>query len=83
MAYGAGDGPIFLDGLNCDGSEESLMDCDMLPNAVSTCTHQNDVGVHCQSILIYVFSIVYSDCCFVVKIIIIVRWNTFCSIVRC
>ena len=50
MEYGSGSGPIFLEGLNCDGSEDSLMDCERKPNPVLTCTHQNDAGVFCQSI---------------------------------
>ena len=40
-------GPIFLDNVNCSGSEQRLIDCnfDYLANR---CTHAEDVAVRCQ-----------------------------------
>ena len=47
--YGPGSGPIFLDGLDCVRGDESLLDCVMLPNILYSCSHENDIGVFCQS----------------------------------
>ena len=49
MEYGTGSGPIFLDGLDCTGNEETLTQCNPQPNQVFKCTHKHDVGVFCQS----------------------------------
>ena len=45
-AFGAGSGPIFLAGLNCDGSETTLLDCSSSfpPNYYS---HSQDAGIQC------------------------------------
>ena len=39
-------GPIFLDNVNCSGSEQSLIDCDF-DYLANRCTHAQDVGVAC------------------------------------
>ena len=49
MVYGAGSGPIFLDGLDCKGEETTLLECNPQPNRVFKCTHDDDVGVSCES----------------------------------
>ena len=49
MVYGAGSGPIFLDGLDCKGEETTLLECNPQPNRVFICTHDHDVGVFCES----------------------------------
>jgi deleted-in-malignant-brain-tumors protein 1 len=44
-----GSGPIFLDELNCDGDENSLLDCRSFnPRGVHMCTHSQDAGVRCN-----------------------------------
>ena len=40
-------GPIFLDNVNCSGSEERLIDCNY-DYLAGRCTHTQDVGVQCQ-----------------------------------
>ena len=49
-------GPIFLDNVNCFGSEQRLIDCnfDYLSNR---CTHAQDVSVLCQPGKMYFFVI--------------------------
>ncbi|XP_064196959.1 T-cell differentiation antigen CD6-like isoform X1 [Anguilla rostrata] len=44
--FGVGSGPIFLDKVNCTGSESNLWDCpaQRRPN----CTHKQDAGVVCS-----------------------------------
>jgi hypothetical protein len=49
MVYGAGSGPIFLDGLDCKGEETTLLECNPQPNRVFICTHDHDVGVFCET----------------------------------
>ncbi|CAI8021725.1 Fibrillin-2 [Geodia barretti] len=49
MVYGAGSGPIFLDGLDCKGEETTLLECNPQPNRVFKCTHDHDVGVSCET----------------------------------
>ena len=47
--YGAGSGPIVLNGLNCLGSEPTLLGCSR-SNPFS-CTHHSDAGVQCKHIV--------------------------------
>ena len=43
-----GTGPIFLDQLNCNGLESSLLDCSSrLQLGLYTCDHSQDIGVQC------------------------------------
>ena len=47
--YSDGSGPIFLDQLDCSGSEESLLDCPSgRPVGLHQCDHTMDVGIRCQ-----------------------------------
>ena len=44
--YGEGSGPIFLDDVNCTGTESSLLDC---PSTMQhNCQHSEDAGVQCN-----------------------------------
>ena len=47
-AFGEGVGPIFLNQLNCDGSELDLLECDRQSFlGLVDCTHARDAGVVC------------------------------------
>ena len=54
QSYGAGVGPIFLDQVNCEGTEARLLDCERLSHKgiVSGCDHSRDAGVRCPGMLI-------------------------------
>ncbi len=48
--FGQGAGMIFLDRVQCNGTEEKIIEC--LRGAdlgISACTHANDAGVICQA----------------------------------
>ena len=44
--YGQGSGPIYLDGVQCSGSELDLFDCP--GDTTPSCTHADDAGVRCN-----------------------------------
>jgi len=44
-----GSGPIFLDQLDCNGTENTLLECNAFTGrGLSTCDHTQDVGVRCR-----------------------------------
>ena len=45
--FGAGTGPIFLDNVQCTGSEASLLECPSNPIGNENCNHNTDAGVRC------------------------------------
>jgi hypothetical protein len=49
--FGMGSGPIFLDQVNCIGSESNILHCDMFsPIGAHMCDHTQDAGVQCEDI---------------------------------
>ena len=45
--YGQGSGPIFLDNVECSGSEAQIGFCQHLGYGTHNCAHSEDVGVVC------------------------------------
>ena len=52
-SFGSGAGDIFLDNLECSGTEPSLLDCDAnLIGQPDNCDHSEDAGVRCEGALL-------------------------------
>nr|XP_020476635.1 galectin-3-binding protein [Monopterus albus] len=47
--YGQATGPIWLDDINCKGTENHLFTCGFKGWGISDCTHKEDVGVICET----------------------------------
>ena len=46
--FGGGMGPIFLDQLDCSGTERSLLQCrQFAERGLHSCDHSKDAGVRC------------------------------------
>ena len=49
-SFSPGSGPIFLDGVTCNGSELTMNSCGHLGvNVTRSCSHSEDVGVRCSN----------------------------------
>lgn len=46
--YGRGNGPVFVDWLQCIGTEDHLNNCTF--STPTACTHSNDVAVACKEL---------------------------------
>ena len=52
--FGRGRGPIFLENVNCIGTELQLTNCTNSGVGVHDCSHLEDAGVVCSGILYHV-----------------------------
>ena len=56
--FGLGVGPIFLDRVHCDGTENRLLDCEKFqPLGLIQCDHSRDVGVICKGNISSIFTL--------------------------
>lgn len=46
--FGSGTESIWLDNVQCSGSESRLIDCPANPVGLHNCRHSEDAGVRCQ-----------------------------------
>ena len=46
--FNAGTGPIYLDDVECSGTETSFLSCVSSPVLSHNCQHSDDAGVSCQ-----------------------------------
>ena len=47
--FGEGTGRIWLNNVQCTGSERGLMNCTASSNGINNCTHAQDAGVMCPT----------------------------------
>ena len=47
-SFGEGTGRIWLDNVQCTGSERLLANCPSSLRGITTCTHAQDAGLRCQ-----------------------------------
>ena len=57
--FGQGQGDIYVENVQCNGSESSLEDCPASELGVHNCHHSDDAGVKCQSMSLYAYNIKY------------------------
>ena len=50
--FGQGQGNIYLENVQCNGSESSLKDCPASELGVHDCYHSEDAGAKCQSMCV-------------------------------
>ena len=49
LSFGQGTGRIWLDNVQCTGSQRALMDCAASSSGNNSCTHAQDAGVRCPT----------------------------------
>ena len=86
--FGRGTGGIFLDNMNCRGTESRLINCRHSGIGVHNCDHTDDAGVRCSGQIINVVNCTYGDVRLVggsapnkgrVEICINRSWGTICD----
>ena len=52
--FGDGQGEIYIENVQCNGSESTLEDCPASEVGVHDCTHSEDAGIRCQGMWVCV-----------------------------
>jgi len=65
--YGQGSGEIWLDDLNCVGTERSIVNCSHRGWGIENCDHSEDAGVKCIIGNFYLEGAVYWHCLLYMK----------------
>lgn len=47
LTFGTGTGPVFIESLDCHGSENELLECTEVNLRREFCTNENDVAIQC------------------------------------
>ena len=76
--FSEGTGRIWLDNVQCTGSERTLIDCTASSSGVNPCTHAQDAGVRCQSglrseTILSSLLILYNNIIMTIKVVQMVR----------
>ncbi|XP_075952817.1 scavenger receptor cysteine-rich domain-containing protein DMBT1-like [Anarhichas minor] len=77
--FGQGSGPIWLDGLQCSGTESSLTDCTHRGLGTHNCSHSKDAGVICGDMTTVRLVNSDSSCSGRVEIFHNDNWGTVCD----
>ncbi|XP_073669187.1 scavenger receptor cysteine-rich type 1 protein M130-like [Paramisgurnus dabryanus] len=76
--FGSGSGPIWMDDLDCNGSESTLINCRSREWGVSDCAHDKDVGVICSNLSVRLVN-AESPCAGNVEVLHGGLWVTLCG----
>uniref|UniRef100_A0A672U9A3 Soluble scavenger receptor cysteine-rich domain-containing protein SSC5D n=1 Tax=Strigops habroptila TaxID=2489341 RepID=A0A672U9A3_STRHB len=61
--FGQGSGPIWLDNVQCNGSEAALAECSAQPWGINNCNHGHDAGVVCAGNILLMDQEMFSGGC--------------------
>ena len=59
--FGSGTGPIYLDNVDCNGTESNLTSCEQSSYVSCYYGHSEDAGVRCQGTFFKILCILHND----------------------